>query len=73
MLFANTSILIDYVYDPINREYIAKASESVHHLRGDCEDHAIFMAVCLKAIGCDVRIILSIKHAYPEMKVAKRF
>lgn len=62
----------DYVYDPINREYIAKASESVHHLRGDCEDHAIFMAACLKAIGCDVRIILSIKHAYPEMKVAKK-
>lgn len=61
----------NYVSDPDEEEYFAKASESVQHLSGDCEDHAILMTSCIKAIGGTPRIVLAAGHAYPEMKVNK--
>jgi transglutaminase-like putative cysteine protease len=58
-----------YVSDPKGGEYFAKASESVDLLAGDCDDHAILMAACIKAIGGDVRLVRTTGHIYPEMKV----
>lgn len=59
----------NYVYDPKGMEYFAKASESIQHLSGDCDDHAILLASLIKAIGGETRIVLSESHAYPELKI----
>lgn len=62
----------NYVNDPIGQEYIAPASESLDHLSGDCDDHAIFMAACIKAIGGTARIIHTQGHMYPEMLIGSK-
>jgi hypothetical protein len=59
----------NYVNDPKGREYIAYASESVQHFSGDCDDHAILMAACIKAIGGTPRIIHTGGHLYPELLI----
>ena len=61
-----------YVNDPAGKEYVAKASESVRLLKGDCEDYAILMASCIIAIGGSSRIIVAHDsnndgHAYAEV------
>lgn len=43
-IFKEINIKWNYVSDPQSREYYAKASESVGHLSGDCDDYAIFMS-----------------------------
>jgi transglutaminase-like putative cysteine protease len=58
-----------YVSDPADAEYFAKASESVPLLAGDCDDHAVLMASCIKAIGGKVRLVRTTGHIYPEMCV----
>ena len=62
----------NYVNDPIGQEYIAAASESLEHFSGDCDDHAIFMAACIKAIGGTPRIIHTQGHMYPEMLIGTK-
>lgn len=59
----------NYVNDPKGREYIAKASESVMHFSGDCDDHAIFMAANIRAVGGTPRLIHTGGHIYPEMLI----
>ena len=59
----------NYVNDPKGSEYIAFASESVQHFSGDCDDHAILMAACIKAIGGTSRIIHTGGHLYPELLI----
>jgi hypothetical protein len=61
-----------YVNDPRNAEYIASADESLQHFAGDCDDHAILMAACIRAIGGTPRIIHTGGHLYPEMLVGKK-
>ncbi len=58
-----------YVNDPRSHEYIADASETVEHFSGDCDDHAIFMAACIAAIGGTPRLISTSDHIYPEMLI----
>ena len=58
-----------YVSDPQGGEYFARASESVGLLAGDCDDHAILMAACIKAIGGEARLVRTSGHIYPEFKV----
>ncbi len=58
-----------YVSDPADDEYFAKASESVSLLAGDCDDHAVLMAACIKAIGGKVRLVRTTGHIYPELCV----
>jgi hypothetical protein len=58
-----------YVSDVKGGEYFATASESADLLAGDCDDHAILMAACLKAIGGEVRLVRTTGHIYPELKV----
>lgn len=62
----------NYVNDPKGREYIAFASESLQHFSGDCDDHAILMAACIKAIGGTPRIIHTGGHLYPEMLIGDK-
>lgn len=59
----------NYVNDPKGSEYIADASESLQHFSGDCDDHAILMAACIKAVGGTSRIIHTGGHLYPEMLI----
>lgn len=58
-----------YVSDVKGGEYFATASESAALLAGDCDDHAILMAACIKAIGGEVRLVRTSGHIYPELKV----
>lgn len=58
-----------YVSDPADAEYFASAKESSGLLAGDCDDHAVLMAACIKAIGGKVRLVRTTGHIYPEMCV----
>jgi len=62
----------NYVSDPNKREYFAKASESINHLSGDCDDHSILMAACIKAIGGTPRLVLTTGHLYPELLIGEK-
>lgn len=62
----------NYLDDPKGREYIASAVESLQHFSGDCDDHAILMAACIRAIGGTPRIIHTGGHLYPEMLVGTK-
>lgn len=62
----------NYVPDPAGEEYYAKASESMQHLSGDCDDYSILMAACIKAVGGDVRLIHTKNHLYPEVKICHK-
>lgn len=59
----------NYVNDPKSREYLAAASESIKHLSGDCDDHSILMAACIKAVGGTPRLIYTTGHLYPELLI----
>ena len=61
-----------YVKDPFGEEYFARASETLEHLAGDCDDYSIIMAACIKAIGGQVRLIAIKGHIYPEVMVGKK-
>lgn len=62
----------NYVDDPKGRDYIAKASESLPYLSGDCDDHAILMAACVRAIGGTPRLIHTKGHIYPEILIGRK-
>ena len=62
----------NYVNDPKGEEYIARASESVQHFSGDCDDHAILMSACIRAIGGTPRIIDTGNHLYPEILIGTK-
>lgn len=62
----------NYVNDPKGQEYIARATESLIHFSGDCDDHAILMAACIRAIGGTPRLIHTGGHIYPEMLIGER-
>lgn len=62
----------NYVSDPKGEEYIASASESIKHLSGDCDDHSILMAACIRAVGGTPRLIHTDGHIYPEILIGKK-
>lgn len=62
----------EYVNDPLNKEYFAKASASAETPAGDCDCHAIFLASCIRSIGVKTRIVSTYDHAYPEMGINKK-
>src|SRR6478752_5629481 len=59
----------NYVSDPKNEDYIAPASESLRYFSGDCVDHSILMAACVKSIGGTPRLIYTNGHIYPEILI----
>lgn len=62
----------NYVSDPKGHDYIAKATESLQYLSGDCDDHSIFMAACIKSIGGTTRLIHTKGHIYPELLIGNK-
>lgn len=62
----------NYVSDPKGKDYIAKASESLRYFSGDCDDHSILMAACVKSIGGTPRLIHTGGHIYPEMLIGNK-
>lgn len=62
----------NYVNDPKGREYIARATESLLYFSGDCDDHAILMVACVKAIGGTPRLIHTGGHIYPEILIGNK-
>lgn len=62
----------NYVSDPKSREYFAKASESIMHLSGDCDDHAILMAACIWFVGGEPMLIHTTGHLYPLVKIGNK-
>ena len=62
----------NYVSDPQDEEYIAKASESVKLLAGDCDDHSILMAAAIKSIGGTPRLVYTKGHIYPEILIGNK-
>lgn len=68
-VFKEIKTRFNYVNDPKGREYIAKASETLEHFSGDCDDHAILMAASIRAIGGTPRLIHTGGHIYPEILI----
>lgn len=62
----------NYVSDPKGKDYIATASESLRYLSGDCDDHSILMAACIKSIGGIPRLIHTDGHIYPEILIGTK-
>ena len=62
----------NYVSDPKGHDYIAKATESLEYLSGDCDDHSVFMAACIKSIGGTPRLIHTKGHIYPELLIGTK-
>jgi hypothetical protein len=62
----------NYVSDPKGHDYIAKATESLRYLSGDCDDHSIFIAACIKSIGGTTRLIHTKGHIYPELLIGTK-
>lgn len=62
----------NYVSDPKGKDYIARATESLRYFSGDCDDHSILMASCVRAIGGTPRLIHTGGHIYPEILVGDR-
>ena len=61
-----------YVSDPKGKDYIATASESLLYLSGDCDDHSVLMAACVKSIGGIPRLIHTDGHIYPEILIGTK-
>lgn len=62
----------NYVSDPKGHDYIATASESLPYLSGDCDDHAVLMAACIRSIGGTPRLIHTKGHIYPEILIGRK-
>lgn len=62
----------NYVSDPKGKDYIATATESLRYFSGDCDDHSILMAACVKSIGGIPRLIHTGGHIYPEILIGNQ-
>jgi Ca2+/Na+ antiporter len=62
----------NYVSDPKGHDYIAKATESLQYLSGDCDDHSVLMTACIKSIGGTTRLIHTKGHIYPELLIGSK-
>jgi hypothetical protein len=67
-LFKHINSNFKYISDAKRDEYFATPSETIKvGLAGDCDDHSILMASCMKAIGGEVRLVIVEGHIYPEL------
>jgi len=62
----------NYVSDPKGKEYIATSTESLKYMSGDCDDHSILMAACIRSIGGVPRLIHTDGHIYPEILIGSK-
>lgn len=61
----------NYIDDPKNRELFRPVSETIKTHSGDCDDHAICLAACMKQCGACVRIVHAHGHLYPQLLVGE--
>jgi transglutaminase-like putative cysteine protease len=57
---------INYVNDPINREYLATAIETLDTGVGDCDDFSILLSNLLQSIGIKTRFIFIPGHVFVQ-------
>lgn len=62
----------NYVNDPKGTDYFAKASESLKHFSGDCDDHSILMVSAIRAVGGTPRLVSTTNHIYPEILIGNK-
>lgn len=68
-LFDKISRSWNYKHDPDYRELFRPPSETIKTKTGDCDDHAICLATCMKSCGARTRIVHAERHLYPELYV----
>jgi hypothetical protein len=67
-LFKYINSNFTYIADAQRDEYFATPMETIKDsLAGDCDDHSILMASCMRAIGGEVRLVMVDGHIYPEL------
>ncbi|MBW2993112.1 transglutaminase-like domain-containing protein [Candidatus Woesearchaeota archaeon] len=62
---------INYVSDPINKEYLEDPKEVLLTSAGDCESGAILLASMMEAIGIDAQLVFIPGHAFVRIKLDK--
>ena len=62
----------NYVNDPLEQEYLVKASDNLGVFSGDCDDHSIMMAASIMSIGGTIRLVHTTEHVYPEILIGDK-
>ncbi|MFC1728229.1 transglutaminase-like domain-containing protein [Nanoarchaeota archaeon] len=60
---------IEYVNDPVKKEYIKGAKETLVTSSGDCDDHSVLLANLLRAVGIETRFVLVSGHIYVQIYI----
>ena len=55
---------IQYVNDPVGKEYVEHPFEILNNKAADCESGTILLANLMESIGIDAQLVLIPKHAY---------
>lgn len=71
-IFKDINSKWQYVSDPVHRDYIAPAAESLETFCGDCDDYSVLIAACITSIGGTVRLVRTESHVYPELKIENK-
>ena len=58
-----------YAYDPPNRDVFNNPQRSARIMQGDCDDWATFIAALYLQMDCEVRLIITRSHVYPELAI----
>ncbi len=58
-----------YVSDPIGREYVKTARETLNTKAYDCEDASILLASMLDAVGVQTQFVFIPGHVYVQMRI----
>jgi len=61
---------IEYVSDPVAKEYIESPIEILQTRGGDCESGTLLLAALEEAIGIDSEVVLIPGHAYLRIKLS---
>ena len=57
---------INYVNDPVSREYFATATETLSTGSGDCDDYSILTSNLLQSVGIPTRFVFVPGHVYVQ-------
>ena len=57
---------INYVNDPVSREYLASTTETLSTGSGDCDDYSILLSNLLQSIGIPTRFVFVPSHVYVQ-------
>ena len=71
-LFYFTRDYINYINDPIAREYIQLPTYTLKIKSGDCDDHAVLFSLMLSSIGIKNDFIFTQNHVYNKVYIIKK-